>query len=208
MEKQTRNAEATQGLILSAAESLFAENGFAGTSIREISEKAGVSGPLILFHFKSKEGVYEAVKAAIIGRYAGDRPPASMPNESVPQFIRDFIGSMFAFYKDNPTMMRLAKWGHLEGDRGPWPGEDDWHHMYVDYFSDAQARGDIRDDLTPMNIFSFICGSVHIWWEYHEHFITHAEKEGLGARADDRFINELTGFVLRGISPAPGDLEK
>ncbi|MBI9077107.1 MAG: TetR/AcrR family transcriptional regulator [Desulfatibacillum sp.] len=206
-EKQTRNAEKTKRLILNAAEILFAEKGFAGTSVREISERAGVSGPLILFHFRSKEGVYEAVKAAIIGRYASANSPAPRPNAPAGEFIRDFVGSMFAFYRDNPTMLLLAKWGHLEGEADPWPGEDEWHHMYEEYFVSAQARGDIRGDLTPMNIFSFICGSIHIWWEYHEHFVRHAENEGLRARADDRFLNDLLGFALRGLSPSPGDLE-
>ena len=206
--KQTRNAEATKEAILNAAETLFAEKGFAGTSVREISEKAGASGPLIMFHFKSKEGVYEAVKAAIVGRYAGARRPVLEAGIPAPEFLREFVGAMFAFYRDNPTMMRLSKWGSLEGEQDPWPGEDEWHHMYEEYFLQAQARGEIRADLTPVNIFSFICGSAHVWWEYHEHFLEHAEFEGQGAEADDRFLNELTGFVLRGLSPSPGDLEK
>ncbi|WP_028313537.1 TetR/AcrR family transcriptional regulator [Desulfatibacillum aliphaticivorans] len=206
-EKQTRNAEATKAVILEAAEKLFAEKGFAGTSVREISQKAGVSGPLIMFHFKSKDGVYKAVKAAIVDRYAGSKRPVLDVGIPASEFLREFVEAMFAFYRDNPSMLRLSKWDNLAGEQDPWPGEDEWHHMYEEYFLQAQARGEIRTDLTPMNIFSFITGSAHVWWEYHDHFLRHEENQGRGGEADARFLNELTGFVLRGLSPGPGDLE-
>ncbi len=53
-EERVRDSEATQAAVLRAAEVLFAENGFAATSIRDISQASGVSHPLILHHFGSK----------------------------------------------------------------------------------------------------------------------------------------------------------
>ncbi len=47
--------------ILRASESLFAEKGFHGTTMREVAEAAGVGLSLIVYHFKSKDGLYRAI---------------------------------------------------------------------------------------------------------------------------------------------------
>ena len=49
--------------ILDAAELVFAKSGFAGASMREIAEHAGVAQALIHYHFKNKENLFEAMTA-------------------------------------------------------------------------------------------------------------------------------------------------
>jgi AcrR family transcriptional regulator len=47
--------------ILDVAESLFAQRGFAGVSVREIAGQVGVNQASIYNHFPSKQALYEAV---------------------------------------------------------------------------------------------------------------------------------------------------
>ncbi|MCQ9617647.1 TetR family transcriptional regulator [Paenalcaligenes niemegkensis] len=47
--------------ILDAAEEEFSEVGYAGTTLREIAEKAAVTQALINYYYGSKYGLYEAV---------------------------------------------------------------------------------------------------------------------------------------------------
>jgi AcrR family transcriptional regulator len=47
--------------ILEAAREVCAEKGFAGTTLDDIADGAGVSRALVVQHFGSKEGVYEAL---------------------------------------------------------------------------------------------------------------------------------------------------
>ncbi len=47
--------------IMEAAETLFAEKGFNGTSVRDISEKAGVNLAMISYYFGSKDKLFEAL---------------------------------------------------------------------------------------------------------------------------------------------------
>ena len=47
--------------ILEAARAVCAEKGFAGTTLDDIAEEAGISRALVVQHFGSKEGVYEAL---------------------------------------------------------------------------------------------------------------------------------------------------
>ncbi|MEJ2165967.1 MAG: TetR/AcrR family transcriptional regulator [Desulfobacterales bacterium] len=56
----TPEANARQRL-LETATGLFAEKGYAGTSVREIVGTAGVSKPVLYYYFKSKEGLFYAI---------------------------------------------------------------------------------------------------------------------------------------------------
>jgi TetR/AcrR family transcriptional regulator len=47
--------------LLETAIGMFAEKGYAGTSVREIVEQAGVSKPVLYYYFKSKEGLFLAI---------------------------------------------------------------------------------------------------------------------------------------------------
>src|SRR5690242_1948877 len=49
-----------RGRILAAAIQAFARAGFDGASTREIAEAAGVTDPLLFYHFGSKAGLYLA----------------------------------------------------------------------------------------------------------------------------------------------------
>jgi AcrR family transcriptional regulator len=47
--------------ILDAAEAMFVQRGFYGTSLRDIAATAGVPLALLSYHFESKEGLFRAV---------------------------------------------------------------------------------------------------------------------------------------------------
>ena len=47
--------------LLEAGISLFAEKGYASTSVREIVERAGVSKPVLYYYFKNKEGLFRNI---------------------------------------------------------------------------------------------------------------------------------------------------
>jgi len=60
------NSADTKEQILNVGEKLFAENGFAGTSLRSVIGEAEVNLSAVNYHFGSKEGLFRAV----IGRTA------------------------------------------------------------------------------------------------------------------------------------------
>ena len=51
----------TKDRILDVAETLFADNGFAATSLRDITREAGVNIAAVNYHFGSKDGLLGAV---------------------------------------------------------------------------------------------------------------------------------------------------
>ncbi len=51
----------TRERLLETASHLFAQKGYASTSVREIVARAGVSKPVLYYYFKSKEGLFYAI---------------------------------------------------------------------------------------------------------------------------------------------------
>src|SRR5437762_9347060 len=51
----------TRETILDAAEETFAKSGYAGTSLREIANKADVNQALLHHYFGSKDGLFKAI---------------------------------------------------------------------------------------------------------------------------------------------------
>jgi AcrR family transcriptional regulator len=59
-------AEDTRRRILAAAAELFVERGYAGTSIRDISERLGMTKGSLYYHFTAKEEVLVALLAPLL----------------------------------------------------------------------------------------------------------------------------------------------
>jgi len=68
--KQQQRSVVTQQKLLDAAIEAFSENGFKGTSTRDIAERAGVHHPLITYHFKNKDRLWRAAADKIFRDFA------------------------------------------------------------------------------------------------------------------------------------------
>jgi len=61
LDNLSNTSKETVNSLLDVAEVLFAEYGFAGTTVRDISAKANINQALINYHFKSKQGLFKAI---------------------------------------------------------------------------------------------------------------------------------------------------
>jgi TetR/AcrR family transcriptional regulator len=57
----TIDKQNAKGRLLEAGINLFAEKGYASTSVREITARAGVTKPVLYYYFKNKEGLFRAI---------------------------------------------------------------------------------------------------------------------------------------------------
>ncbi|MGK2855897.1 MAG: TetR/AcrR family transcriptional regulator [Thermoanaerobaculia bacterium] len=57
-----------QRLLLAATE-IFTSRGYAATSVREIVERAGVTKPVLYYHYTSKEGIYLALVGQLLAEF-------------------------------------------------------------------------------------------------------------------------------------------
>jgi AcrR family transcriptional regulator len=86
--KRVRNPEAHRAAILQAAQTVFAERGYARATIREIARQAGVTHGLVMRHFDSKENLFIA---AVPGARDVDQlvqgDPGSLPERIAHGFV-------------------------------------------------------------------------------------------------------------------------
>ena len=61
------SAPDTESTILRAAEEVFSQKGFFGTTIAEIVERAGVSRGTFYLYFKNREEVFSAILSRVVG---------------------------------------------------------------------------------------------------------------------------------------------
>ena len=97
----------TEGAILDAAVTLFARQGYARTTIKQIAGKAGVNSALLYYYFESKERLYREVLRRLLSQLAAaasrEMPPMSEPEDA----IRGFVHLQVAFLSARPDAPRL-----------------------------------------------------------------------------------------------------
>jgi AcrR family transcriptional regulator len=96
------------GLILDAAEDLFAEHGFDATTIKQIGAAAGVNPALIYYYFGSKEGLYHALLERLFEYFGGEavrRLDAAGPGPG--EKVRELVEMQSALMAGRPTLPRI-----------------------------------------------------------------------------------------------------
>lgn len=92
--------------ILEEATRLFAARGFEGTSVQAIAEAVGVRKPSLLYHFKSKEELRQAVLDELLTRWNEVLPELLMAASEVDRFD-GVLDAMADFFLEDPDRARL-----------------------------------------------------------------------------------------------------
>lgn len=107
--KQQQRSVITQQKLLNAAIEAFAENGFKGTSTRDIAERAGVHHPLITYHFKNKDQLWRAAADYIFNAFSAslaksleDHSDLS-PKSQMAALIRVYV----SYAKEHPALHKV-----------------------------------------------------------------------------------------------------
>lgn len=77
---QTKESD-VRGRIFASALRHFSQKGYAATSLREVSDDAGTTKPMIYYYFGSKEGLYAGIVRQILEEMA-DTIRAQLPAEA------------------------------------------------------------------------------------------------------------------------------
>ena len=95
--KQQQRSVVTQQKLLHAAIEAFSENGFKGTSTRDIADRAGVHHPLITYHFRNKDQLWRAAADQIFREFnislvkAMAEIPEIDPKAKAEAFVRTYL---------------------------------------------------------------------------------------------------------------------
>ena len=107
--KQQQRSIVTQNKLLDAALEAFSENGFKGTSTRDIAERAGVHHPLITYHFKNKDKLWRAAADRVFRDFRRSLA-ASLENhqdECPKQRMASMVKAYVHYAKSQPALHKV-----------------------------------------------------------------------------------------------------
>ncbi|WP_264875297.1 TetR/AcrR family transcriptional regulator [Vibrio agarivorans] len=108
--RSAEDAEKTKCRIMCVASQLFCEQGFDRVSIRNISEKAGVSHSLIRHHFGSKEKIWQSISDGLhyfMEEYRSRLMEEMGNNMPANEYLYHFATKMLALMLVNPAPIQL-----------------------------------------------------------------------------------------------------
>jgi AcrR family transcriptional regulator len=98
---------AAREAILNAAMDLFARNGYAGSSIRAICQAAGITKPVLYYHFRSKEHLFSELMIDSFGFYLKTMLRASNSQGDLRSRLISIVHNDFQEAKANTLRVRL-----------------------------------------------------------------------------------------------------
>ena len=100
-------AERTRASILAEAEALFAEKGFAATRLEDVAENVGIRRASIVYYFKDKRDLYDAVLEDVF-RELFDRIEAALSSPAaILARIEDCVNAWVDFVSHRPSFARI-----------------------------------------------------------------------------------------------------
>ena len=101
------DSTSTQDSILDAAERLFARQGFAATTVKEIGKEAAVNPALLYYYYDSKETLYRAMLQRILGQLLERGTDAIERASNHADRIRAFVRAQARLLGEHPHFPQL-----------------------------------------------------------------------------------------------------
>lgn len=204
------DAARTKGIILDAAEKIFAELGYSAARIDVIAKASGYNKSLIYQYFGDKLGLYtEVVKRAdqIGEQITGSFITELLKNENLvtdPAAFKSFLEAMtremVLFLMEHPSYLKILFWEAAE-DWKTWNQityrPDDGTQLN-DLAIAAKKSGILRQDLDPdlfpiliMNVTTTTLQSI----SRYEHLLDKKDSP----QQKERLIEQISKFIIHGV---------
>ena len=121
-----RKGERTAERILDAAETLFAERGYAEATLRDVAAEVGLRTPSLYNHFPSKEALYAAVLERGISPVLDVLTEVVETRDRSDRDVRQIVERTMGLVGKRPNLPRLIQHETLSGGRHLTPMLRDW----------------------------------------------------------------------------------
>lgn len=113
-QRKTRIQIENQERILDAALEVFSERGFRGATIDQIAEQAGMSKPNLLYYFRRKKDMYEALITRLLDTWLEPLRELDGNGDPLPE-LQSYIRRKLEMSRDFPRESRLFANEILQG---------------------------------------------------------------------------------------------
>jgi AcrR family transcriptional regulator len=132
----------TAAKILDAAELVFSEHGYAGTSTREVARRARVPFGALHYHWGSKKQLWDAVFRRLADRTRDTIIGNFTPGATLGALLDNLVDAFLDFFAQHRTVARLCHRASLESP--------ELHREIHSMFTELEALGrGILHDLVP-----------------------------------------------------------
>ncbi len=180
----------------------FGTRGFGAASLRSIARGVGIRGPSVLYHFRSKEALREAVLADVLDHWQRRLPAVLAGARGKDDRFESTVASLVDFFLADPNralvvvremMDRPDEMRTLLSERlAPWLT------VVTDAIRAGQESGVVRLDLDPeayvVQVVTMAIGTVSVG-------SVAASMLPMGEGASDRLVAELVRFARVGLFP-------
>jgi TetR/AcrR family transcriptional regulator len=97
----------TRARLLAAATALFAERGYAGTSLQAVADACGLRKPSLLHHFPSKDALRDGVLDSLLTRWKDVLPRLLVAATTGEERFDAVLGEGVRFFNADPARARL-----------------------------------------------------------------------------------------------------
>jgi AcrR family transcriptional regulator len=167
--RERRSAELRERLFRSALH-LFAQKGFAETTVEDITEAADVGKGTFFNYFPSKDHILLAFSDMQLAKLEQSVNGLRTSQQPLPEFMRGLVLRMSEEPLRNPGMIRALLLGYLSSNpvrEAMINKQDRAHALHKQMVEIGQERGEIRKDLSATEIAHVfrqtILGTLLIW---------------------------------------------
>ena len=213
------DVQRTREAILNAAEAVFAEHGFDGTSMDAIAQASGYNKSLLFQYFGDKLGLYtQVLKRA--DRETGELmvrvftplledETLAFDADRFRDFLRSTCGAFFDYMVERPQVMRLFNWEQAEGwqtfTRIASQFEPEDLTRFEALFEKARSAGMLRSDLdivVMVMLIEQICWSSPAALPLYQ--LLFAGRDVSSATVLTHVREQIVAFLVAGIMGDPG----
>lgn len=191
--------------ILAAAEKLFAQDGFRGTSTQAIAEAAGLAKAQVHYYYETKEVLYRALLEQILNDWNCPLDAVTADDEPF-QVLSSYIETKLRESFLRPERSRVFA---AEVMRGAPALREYLHHeqrAWVERFSAVIeawiAQGKMRP-LDPLQLIFMLWSVTQHYADYEAQVLLFMQRERLSEADFERVKGEVTALFLRGCGVEP-----
>jgi TetR/AcrR family transcriptional regulator len=161
---QRPSANPTRDRIVAAAADLFSERSFDGATTREIATRAGVTQPLLHYHFRSKDELWQAAVDSLFELLTRAMDERALGLRGVDEItiakltVREFI----TFSARNPQLHRIImQESKADGPRMDYVVDRHVRPIYerTTAMFDHLARSGVVPDIAPAHLYYILTGA-------------------------------------------------
>ena len=199
-----------QQRILAAAERLFSQRGYENVSVRDIANEAGVTHPLIYYHWASKRDLLAAVVAGTQAqmRAAFAVEPSALGSDPVAQ-ARKLLGPLVgdSLAGNRPYFLMVTR-AFLDGmPVSDWPGGNPAADALARLLLDAAPAGDPDREEKARTSVAVITALVTGWILLEDQLLEVVHLPPSRRTAARELLLDTVDTIVRGAfdaDPAPG----